>query len=228
MWRLLTVSATLAAFFASTFLVITLTGLVTIEDIKHVLVAASEVNVLYVGIAVMCLLFMDMFIAVPTLTIVTLSGYFMGPLFGAMFSVLGMWAAGLSGYFICRQWGDRLLLIIYKDQKNLDEMRSIFKHYGVSVLVLCRATPILPEVTCCLSGANKIAFSKFFTFYSLGTVPYAMLAAFAGSKSSLEDPLPGIFGATSMSVVLWVCWYVLIRRHHKAKLLTGQLGADEK
>ena len=217
MWRLLVVSSVLAALFASTFLIIKFSGLITIDDVKRWLLVASEINVLYVGCAVAFLLFMDMFIAIPTLTIVTLSGYFMGPALGAVFSVLGMWAAGLSGYFICRRWGDGLLLKIYKDQEKLDEMKQIFNHNGVFVLVLCRAAPILPEVTCCLSGANKIKFSKFFTFYSLGTVPYALLASFAGSQSSLEDPLPGIVSAVGVSVVLWICWYFLIRTHYKSK-----------
>ena len=222
MLRLFTVAMVLATAFASTFLILNAAGVLTVENVKAWLVWASEVNVIYVGMFVVTLLFMDMFIAVPTLTIVTLSGYFMGPVFGTLFSVTGMWLAGVSGYLICRKWGDGLLLKIYKDEEKLKEMRDIFSQHGIYVLLLCRAAPILPEVSCCLSGANKIPFKKFFTFYSLGTVPYVMLATYAGSKSTIDDPMPGIIGAVLISVSLWILWYVFIRFNYRTKALPAE------
>lgn len=217
MLRLLTVAMILATLFASTFLILKFFGVLTADNIKALLLWASEVNTIYVGIFITALLFLDMFIAIPTLTIVTLSGYFMGAWFGAAFSVLGMWLAGISGYFICRKWGDQLLTRLYQDKEKLNEMQDIFNKHGISVLLLCRAMPILPEVTCCLSGANKISFKKFFLFYSLGTIPYGVLAAFAGSKSTLNDPLPGILGAIGISALLWIGWFILIRVHYKSR-----------
>lgn len=215
MLRLLSTALTLAAVFASTFLLINLTGLVTIADIKQWLLLASTTHATYVGMVVIFLLFLDLFIAVPTLTIVTLSGYFMGPVWGAIASIAGMWAAGLSGYLICFKWGEKFLLNIYKDPTKLDEMKRVFEQNCSYVLMLCRALPILPEVSCCLAGANQISFRKFFVFYSIGTIPYATLAALAGSKSSLDDPSPAILGAISISATLWLCWYLFWRFYRK-------------
>lgn len=222
MWRLLTLAGLIAMIFAATFLMIKATGLITIVDIKNLLSWASEVNLITVGLFVSALLFLDIFIAIPTLTVVTLSGYFLGPIFGALFSILGMWAAGLSGYFICRTWGGGLLLKTSKDRESIKEMENIFSNYGVYVLILCRAAPIIPEVTCCLSGINKIKFSKFFLFFSLGTIPYAAIASYAGSKSSIDDPLPGVIGALVIATTLWVGWFFLIRMHYRCRKLTAE------
>lgn len=219
MLRLFILAASLAAVFASTFLIFNATGLITLDSIKNLLTYASQVHPVYIGLAITFLLFLDMFIAMPTLTIATLAGYFMGPVYGAVFSILGMWAAGISGYGICRTWGNGLLIKIYKDETKLAEMQTLFNQYGAHALVFCRATPILPEVTCCLAGANNVSFVKFFLFYSMGTVPYACIAAFAGSQSTLDAPLPGIISAIGLSLTLWLCWFLLIRH---ARNLTNQ------
>jgi len=215
--NLLILSLSLFLIFISLFVVFRLTGLLTVDDVKHVLVFASEANVGLLGVLVILLLFLDLFISVPTILVVSLAGYFMGPVLGALFSVLGMLATGVSGYLISYFWGESLLLKVYKDKSKLDEMKNIFDQYSSVVLSLCRAAPMLPEVVCCLSGANKIKFSKFILFYSLGTVPYALFISAMGAKSTLEDPFPGIGAAVGVWAVLWLAWYVFFKKYKSSK-----------
>ena len=66
----------LAAVFALTFVIIRFTGIISIEKIENWLTIASNANHLWVSLIVIALLFADLFIAVPTLTIMILSGYF--------------------------------------------------------------------------------------------------------------------------------------------------------
>lgn len=63
-----------------------------------------------------------------------------------------------------------------------------------------------------MAGATRMAFYKFLVMYSLGTVPYALIITYVGSTSSLQKPTPAILGAISVSLVLWISWYMLMRK----------------
>lgn len=213
MKQLITVALTLAAIFASTFLIIKFSGILTVADIEAALDAASKINPLYVAACVVALLFADLFIAVPTLTVCILSGYFLGFVVGGFSAAIGMLVAGICGYMICWRYGPTLLQKIYKNPDKLREMEVIFSRHGTVVLLICRAMPILPEVSCCLAGANRMPFIKFIACYSLATIPYAFLAALAGSHSSLNNPMPAIFAAIGISLVLWSAWLIFLRKN---------------
>lgn len=213
MKQLITIALTLAAIFASTFLIIKFTGILTVEDIEAALDAASKINPLYVAACVIALLFADLFIAVPTLTVCILSGYFLGFALGGFSAAIGMLIAGIGGYIICWRYGPSLLQKIYKNPAKLREMEEIFSRHGTVVLLICRAMPILPEVSCCLAGANRMPFGKFILCYSLATVPYSFIAAMAGSHSSLNNPMPAVFAAIGISLVLWSAWLIFLRKN---------------
>lgn len=223
MKQLLTIAFILATLFASTFIVIKATGFLTIEDIKNWLIIGSKINSSYVVLAVIILLFADLFIAVPTLTICILSGYFLGWLTGGLASTAGMMLAGIVGYWICWAIGQKFLMRIYKDPKKLTEMQNIFSEHSTSVILMCRAMPILPEVVSCMAGANKMPFFRFMMYYCISTIPYAFIAAYAGSKSSLTNPTPAILTAMGISLVLWLSWFIFLRRvYPKADLVKSK------
>lgn len=214
MKQLITIALVLAAAFASTFIVIKATGVLTIDDVRHWLTMASEINPVYVALAVIILLFSDLFIAVPNLTICVLSGYFLGWLTGGLAATAGMMLAGIVGYWICWAIGPQILIKIYKDPSKLAEMQSIFSEHSAAVILMCRALPILPEVVSCLAGANKMPFFRFMLYYSIATIPYSFIAAYAGSKSSLANPTPAILTAIGISLALWLSWFFFLRRHY--------------
>jgi uncharacterized membrane protein YdjX (TVP38/TMEM64 family) len=214
MKQLITIALILSAIFASTFVVIKATGILTIDDVRTWLTMASEINPVYVALAVIILLFSDLFIAVPNLTICILSGYFLGWLGGGLASVTGMMLAGIVGYWICWAVGPKILIKIYKDENKLAEMQHIFSEHSASIILMCRALPILPEVVACLAGANKMSFFRFMVYYSISTVPYSFIAAYAGSKSSLANPTPAILAAIVISLTLWFSWFIFLRRNY--------------
>ncbi len=96
-------------------------------------------------------------------------------------------------------------------------MRQIFSLYGPAMLIVCRAMPILPEVSCCMAGATRMPFLKFFAMYSLGTIPYALITTYAGSISTLGQPTPAIMTAIIISLILWLAWYILGKRIHSSQ-----------
>lgn len=221
--RLVAIALVLAAAFASTFIVIKAAGVLTIDDVERWLTWAAEMDPMYVAVATISLLFADLFIAVPNLTICILSGYFLGWLPGGLASSVGMMLAGIAGYWICWAIGPRLLMRIYKDQNKLEEMQEVFSEHGASVILMCRAMPILPEVVSCLAGANKMSFFRFAAYYSISTIPYSFIAAYAGSKSTLTNPTPAILAAIGISLALWFSWIIFLRRNYpKSSLIQSK------
>lgn len=209
---LLKVMLVVALVFASTFIIIKATGLITLNDIKHWLEEARNIHPVYLFLLVIALLFVDLFIAIPTMTVTIMSGYFLGWQMGAIAAITGFFLAGTTGYILSRMYGWKLLHHIYKDRNRLDEMHRVFSTYGPFMLIICRAMPILPEVSCCMAGATQMKFVRFISMYVLGTVPYALIVTYAGSISSLEKPTPAIVAAILMSSGLWLMWFWLAKR----------------
>lgn len=205
----------MAILFTITFLIIKFTGILTIEQIQNWLYQAKNISPFYVGLIVVALLFADLFIAVPTLTIIILSGYFLGFFYGVIFSLSGVVLAGVVGYGLSRYYGDSILNYLVKDDDKKDEAVTIFKKHGFVMILLSRAMPILPEVSACLSGMTKMDFKRFLFAWLLSAIPYILIATYAGSISTLENPKPAIFIAISISAFFWTTWFFYHKKHFK-------------
>ena len=209
---LLKIMGLLALVFASTFLILNASGVITVEKIEGWLLAAKSANPIYVGAIVALLLFADLIIAVPTLATLLLAGYFIGATAGAIAGATGLLAAGICGYWISRRYGDALVVHIVKDTQEREKAAETFRRHGPVVILLARAMPILPEVSACMAGLTRMPFCKFLALWLFNVVPYSLLAAAAGSVSTLDDPTPAIFTAIGLSAFFWSGWAIFNRR----------------
>ena len=213
MKELIKVFLIIASVFAMTFVVIKFTGVLTIEQIEIWLNQAKNLSPLYVGIIISSLLFADLLIAVPTLTIIILSGYFLGFIYGAIFSIIGVYLAGIIGYILSRYYGEKILFFLIRDEnKRVDTIKTFNKH-GFMMILLSRAMPIIPETSVCLSGMTKMGFGKFLLAWSLSSIPYVLIASYAGSISTLQNPKPAIFTVIILSLLLWSSWLFYHKKH---------------
>ena len=126
-------------------------------------------------------------------------------------SAIGMVAAGVCGYMISRYYGNSILGLLLKDEQQRNEAVTTFSRHGFIMILLSRAVPILPEVTACLSGISRMKFPVFLCAWLISTLPYLLIASYAGSVSSLENPMPAIFTAIGLSLALWIAWLVFHR-----------------
>lgn len=211
MRQLITLALGLMAIFATTFIIIKLTGVLTLDDIKHWLHLAAEANPIAVALTIIILLTCDLFIAVPTLSVCILAGYFLGFFWGGIVASIGMLCAGSLGYWICYFYGPGLLQKLYKDKNKLFEMQQIFNQQAGKIILISRALPMLPEVCACLAGSHRMAFSRFLFLFSIATFPYGFVAALAGSQSSFENPLPALVVAIGLPLTLWLCWFLWVK-----------------
>ncbi len=212
MKTLLKVMFTVAAIFASTFILGRVLGILTEENVRSWLEAASSLSAMTVMAVVIGLLFIDLFIAVPTLTIVILGGYFLGFELGFLAAMTGSALAAFVGYAICHKWGEPALARVIGDAVQRNEMRAAFAAHGPGMILLARAAPILPEVTACMAGVNRMALSRFALFWTIGTLPYMGIASYAGSVSSIDNPMPAIYAALGLYGVMWIGWFAYRRK----------------
>lgn len=206
----------IGACFAATFLVAKASGSLSLEQIETWLTNAEALSPALVGTLVFALLFADLFVAVPTLTVTILSGFFLGHVLGASAALAGLTAAGICGFGLGRWFGDRILTFLVPSEAEREEAKATFRTHGFVMILLSRAIPILPEVTACLAGMTGMRFPRFLLAWSLSTVPYVLISAYAGSISSLANPKPAIFTALGLTAVLWLAWFTFSRYRRPA------------
>ncbi|MEL6559979.1 MAG: VTT domain-containing protein [Bacteroidota bacterium] len=209
---LLRLMLVLAIVFASTFIIIRLSGAFSEDDIRRWLEDATTIDPVYVALAVILLLAIDLFIAVPTLTICVLAGYFLGFYWRAFSASAGLMSAGLIGYGISRSFGEKILRIIIRSEQKRKEVITTFNQYGLAMILLSRSSPIFPEVCACMAGITRMRFLKFYLAWSVNSIPYAVVAAYSGSISSYDNPKPAIYTMIGLYLFLWLIWFVYRKR----------------
>lgn len=215
MKEMLKIMLILFVVFITIFIFAKITGLLSLEQIEGWLIQAQNAPTIYIMAIVIALLFLDLFVTVPTLSLIMLSGYFLGYPLAVLASVTGLIITGCSGYLLSFLYGSRVLRFLIKDDKKREDMKSTFHKHGFAMILLSRALPMLPEVTACLSGSTRMPFPKFLAAWSLSSVPYVLIAAYSGSISSLGNPMPAIFTAIGITSVLWLGWFLFHRKHKK-------------
>ena len=209
---LLKIALAMALLFASTFLLMKSTGLVTEAGISAFLTQAHEIHSAWLAAIVIGLLLLDLLIAIPTMITILLAGYFMGPLLGGTASAAGLMLLGTTGYGMGRRFGRSVLTRLYKEEDRLTGIEAAFARHDLMVLFACQALPILPELSCTLAGISRMRFWRFFFGYAVGVVPFAFIVGYAGSISSVSDPAPAIYTAIGVSVALLLLWTLVRRR----------------
>ena len=209
---LLKIAVILALAFASTFLIIKSTGLITEESVSAFLQQAKSINPWWLAVLVIGLLLVDLLIAVPTMTTILFAGFLMGPIYGGLASAAGLMLLGVTGYGMGYRIGRPVLLRLFKDEKRLPDIEAAFARNDLLLLFVCQAMPILPELSCTLAGIARTRLPRFLFGYAVGVVPFAFIVAYAGSISTLSNPSPAIYTAIGVSVILLLFWTLLKRR----------------
>ena len=204
-------------FFSLMFVVFHSFGVLQFEQIKATLIKLQTISPWWVFSAVVFLLWVDLFIAVPTLSITILAGFFLGNMYGFLTASIGLMSAGTTGYFLSKRYGHKILHKIISKESERKEIESTFSSHGIAMIVLSRAMPILPEVTSCLAGLTKLPFLKFILAWAAGSLPYAFIASYAGSIITLSDPKPAILIGISIPLTLWLGWFIFSKKLKKIK-----------
>lgn len=197
--------------FLSIFLLMKTTDTLSLERIKQWLSAAQNANLWVVALIVIALLLSDLIISVPTLATVTLSGFFLGHLMGALVSLVGLSLIGIIGYMASFHHGDKVEKWVLKSERDRIEARQSFNQHGLIMILFSRTLPMLPEVCACMAGLTKMRFKTFMLAWTASNLPYVAVATYAGSISSIDNPVPAIVSAICIYLCLAAGWFILQR-----------------
>jgi uncharacterized membrane protein YdjX (TVP38/TMEM64 family) len=201
-------------------LVIKFSGLLTVQDIKDTFSSLQEQPTYILGSVVIVLLFIDLFIAIPTMTVILLAGYFLGFSWAIIYVAIGLLGASLTGYFLSKLYGEKILDKLSNDTEQKNQMKELFNTHGMVVIMLSRAVPLLPEISACLAGTCHMKITKYLFAWIIGTVPYISVMTYAGSISSLDNPIPALVAALGVTLLFSLFWFIFMRRNKKEKMST--------
>ena len=66
------------------------------------------------------------------MTIIILAGYFIGFELALFYTSIGLLSASLSGYFLSRKYGMKLLDKLSSNEEQKEEMTELFNKHGAS------------------------------------------------------------------------------------------------
>ena len=186
MKSLIKIAVTLFLFFTGMLILFKFTGVLTLEKIELWMTAAKNTNPIYVALIVAGLLFCDLFMAVPTLSIMLLAGFFLGPAYAFVAAIVGVLLAGLCGYFLSRKYGDKLLNSLISNPAEREDVYKLFKSMVQSLFYYQSHSGFTGGLN--LSRRNhQNAVLSLSTTLAVSSVPYALIATYAGSVSSIQD-----------------------------------------
>lgn len=209
---LVRIGLVLALAFASTFLLARWSGILPEADVIGWLEGLHDSYPAWLVLAVLALLLLDLFIAVPTMTTILLAGWLLGPWLGGATASVGLLLLGSTAYLIGRSAGRQVLSRLFRDEARLAEIEHAFARNDLLTLAVCQALPILPELSATLAGIARTPPLRFLAGYALGVVPFAFLLAGGGAASSPEDLRPAILTAIGVTATLLLAWRLLLTR----------------
>lgn len=205
---LLRIVLILALIFASSFILMNILGIFDPKAIFEFFNELKNTNPIFLFFLIIFLFSIDIVLAIPTLTICILAGHFLGTTYGGFAASLGIMTAGGLGYLMSRILGDKLLGKILPDKIKQEQAKNAFEKYGLTMILLSRCSPLLPEITSCIAGSTKMNFIKFYSTWALVSVPYAFVASYSGSISTIDNPYPAIFTSIGIYVLFGIAWLI--------------------
>ncbi len=154
---------------------------------------------------VVALLAIDSWLAVPTLSIMLLAGYLLGPALGGLAAALGVLSAGSLCYVGGRLSGKRLYNWIVP-RENQSEVAEFSETKMPLALMLSRGFPILPEALSIICGMTRYPLRSYYLYFFLGHVPFAFVAAYFGSISTLDKPWPALIFGICAPAAFFLAW----------------------
>jgi uncharacterized membrane protein YdjX (TVP38/TMEM64 family) len=143
----------------------------------------------------------------------TLSGFFLGWVAGALVAFAGAMGSAVLGFGFCRVFGQPMFRRL-SGAGETDRIRSWLERYGAWAIVLSRSVPMLTETMSCLAGLSVLPWRRFLAWSTLGTAPICVVYAWAGARA--RDPA-GIGWAVLLAFVVPGVGFALVRAAERRK-----------
>ena len=198
-WLVVIVSA---VFIASKFLLEDLLGV----DLSTVVESRLDRAGTLAAAAIVGVLAIDLFLPVPSSVVMILSGVAFGVPLGAALAFVGSLAGNLVGFEIARRYG-HAAIAKFVPEAELQRLRALFERNGAIVVVITRPVPVVMETTSLVAGLSEMRRSTFLLASAIGTVPVAILYAYAGAVSrEAGNAVPAVVILLAVAGGGWLLW----------------------
>ncbi len=150
------------------------------------------------------LLMADIFIPVPSSIIMVAHGAVFGLWGGFMLSLVASVIGWMIGWWLGKKgsvWMDRVV-----SPTEREKARQYMLRYGMLAIVLSRMLPIVAETVAIMTGAMGLGWKRVLPAFTLGTIPPALIYAWAGAMA--VDLATGLWIAGGVFVLAGVSWYI--------------------
>jgi uncharacterized membrane protein YdjX (TVP38/TMEM64 family) len=152
------------------------------------------------------LLFIDIFLPVPSSVVMVLSGLAFGPFWGSLLSLAGSIGGEWVGFELARRYGQRFSNRV-ADDDELRRLADLFARRGAAAVVVTRALPVAMETLSVVAGLSGMRRATFLIASFIGTAPVVVLYAYAGAKSrEMGSLLPAVIMLVAVAGAGWL-WY---------------------
>ena len=159
----------------------------------------------HAGLIGIGLLVADLFLPVPTSSVIAGLGIVYGPVAGTVYALAGSLLAAATGYALGRLLGRPFARRWLGPHMAAGE--RAFARHGGWIVAASRWMPVLPEVVSVSAGVSRMPFAAFMAAALCGALPHTALFAVAGH---LGAETPGWTLLVS-AVVPLLLWLVVVR-----------------
>ena len=132
------------------------------------------------------LLSTDIFLPIPSSMVSTLAGTILPVEIALVASWIGLNLSAIVGFVTGRFFG-RSAAIRFSNSESLQQMETLTNRYGIVILVLTRALPILAEAAVLFVATNKMPWRRFMLPIVLSNLGIAIAYSLFGSIAKEQE-----------------------------------------
>ena len=155
---------------------------------------------------------------IPNVLLMMIAIVSYGPVWGAVISFFGVFAASSLGYFIGTKLS-RVTLSKFVSIENQKKIAEYIHDYGVGAIVITRLCSFSNDALSFVAGMLKMEYKKYILSPLTGITPLIVLLAIFGKNEKIEWALIWI---TVASLILLIV-YIVIDRRKKRKVGVHQM-----
>jgi uncharacterized membrane protein YdjX (TVP38/TMEM64 family) len=160
------------------------------------------------------LMILQMFLlVVPNILVMMIAIIMYGPFWGAVISLLGVFASSTFGFFIGKKAGPYTIKRLISE-KVLFKLLVFVEEYGAGAIAITRLASISNDSLSIIAGLLKMSYKKYILATLSGITPLIVLLAIYGHSGKIEKALIWI-GAVSLILLAGYIIFDKRRKKHK-------------
>lgn len=154
--------------------------------------------------AVIGLLMVDIVVPIPSSIVMVLAGAVFGAVHGAILSLIGSLGCSIVGFELTRRYGRRASARLVGDEE-IARLEGTFARHGAGAVFVTRPLPVVKETISVVAGLSAMPRRAYLVAATAGTIPEAVLYAYAGSASrQMGNIMPAVLILMALAAAAWM------------------------